>query len=61
MFLLTILDLGNFLLAEYLETIEISITFDCLFGINFYLLMTAENKKISETEIRFFKIIFIIF
>ncbi len=40
-----ILDLQTFLSEELVQTFELIITFVCLYGIIFYLLMTAKNKK----------------
>ncbi|ABM72543.1 Hypothetical protein P9515_13361 [Prochlorococcus marinus str. MIT 9515] len=50
MFLSTILQFETFLSGELLQTFELMITFLGLFGIIFYLLMTAENKKYFQKQ-----------
>ena len=50
MFLSTILHLENLLPGELVQTLELIITFVSLYGIIFYLLMTAENKKYFQRQ-----------
>jgi len=45
MLLSAMIYLQTFLSGELVQTFELIITFFCLFGIIFYLLFTAENKK----------------
>jgi len=42
--------LQTFLSGELVQTFELIITFFCLFGIIFYLLITAENKKYLQKQ-----------
>jgi len=42
--------LQTFLSGELVQTFELIITFFCLYGIIFYLLMTAENKKYFQKQ-----------
>ena len=50
MSLSTILQLETFLSEEIVQTLELIITFFSLYGIIFYLLMTAENKKYFQKQ-----------
>ena len=50
MFLPMIMNLENPIQGKLLETLELSITFLSLYGIIFYLLITAENKKIFQKQ-----------
>jgi len=50
MFLSTILNLETFLTGEFVQTLELLITFISLYGIIFYLLTTAENKKYFQKQ-----------
>ena len=50
MFLTTILQFYNFFKGELVQTLELTITFASLFGIIFYLLMTADNKKYFQKQ-----------
>ena len=50
MSLLTILNLEKMFQVEIVQTLELIITFVGLFGIIFYLLMTAENKKYLQKQ-----------
>ena len=61
MFLLTILQFETISQGEIVQTLELIITFFILYGIIFYLLMTAENKKyFQKQKWEFFKFIFLI-
>ena len=61
MFLLTILQFETISKGEIVQTLELIITFFILYGIIFYLLMTAENKKyFQKQKWEFFKFIFLI-
>ena len=44
------LHIYDFLRGELLQTFELLITFVSLFGIIFYLLLTAENKKYFQKQ-----------
>ena len=50
MFLSIILQLDTPLTDELVQTLELIMTFVGLFGIIFYLLMTAENKKYLQKQ-----------
>ena len=50
MTLLTILHIETFLSEELVQTLELIITFVSLYGIIFYLLITAENKKYFQKQ-----------
>ena len=50
MYLLEIFNLENLLPKELIQTLELIITFVSLYGIIFYLLMTAENKKYFQRQ-----------
>ena len=50
MILSTILQLDTFLKGELIQTLELIITFISLYGIIFYLLMTADNKKYFQKQ-----------
>ena len=50
MFLPMIMNLENPIQGKFLETLELSITFLSLYGIIFYLLITAENKKNFQNQ-----------
>jgi len=50
MFLLTILQFETISKGEIVQTLELIITFFILYGIIFYLLMTAENKKYFQKQ-----------
>ena len=61
MFLLTILQFETISQGEIVQTLELVITFFILYGIIFYLLMTAENKKyFQKQKWEFFNLIFLI-
>jgi len=46
----TILYLQTFFSDELVQTFELIITFLCLFGMIFYLLITAKNKKYLQKQ-----------
>ena len=50
MFFSTIMHLENIFKEEFVQSIELIITFVSLFGIIFYLLMTAGNKKYFQKQ-----------
>ena len=50
MFLLTILQFDSFLSEELVQTFELIMTFISLYGIIFYLLVTADNKKYLQKQ-----------
>tara|TARA_B100000902_G_C26935522_1_gene728410 strand:- start:21 stop:176 length:156 start_codon:yes stop_codon:yes gene_type:complete len=50
MFLSTTFNFDTFLTGEFIQTLELLITFIGLYGIIFYLLMTAENKKYFQKQ-----------
>ena len=50
MYLSMIMNLENSLHRELLQTLELIITFLSLYGIIFYLLITAENKKYFQKQ-----------
>ena len=55
MLLPMIMNLENPIQGKFLETLELSITFLSLYGIIFYLLITAENKKIFRNRNKILK------
>ena len=50
MFFSIIFNLGTFVKGEFVQTLELLITFISLYGIIFYLLTTAENKKYFQKQ-----------
>ena len=50
MFLLTIMQFDTFLKGELVQTLELIMTFVSLFGVIFYLLMTADNRKYFQKQ-----------
>ena len=50
MFLSKILQFDTFLTGEIVQTLELIVTFVSLYGIIFYLLMTADNKKYFQKQ-----------
>jgi len=50
MFLSTMLQFETFLTGELVQTLELIMTFVSLYGIIFYLLITADNKKYFQKQ-----------
>ncbi len=50
MFLSTILQFETFSTGEFVQTLELISIFVSLYGIIFYLLMTAENKNYFQKQ-----------
>ncbi len=50
MFLSAILNRETLLTGEFVQTLELLLTFISLYGIIFYLLVTAENKKYLQKQ-----------